>query len=285
MSYVHAPENTSHGGVDAGDGGGEGGEFMLFGVRVVVDAMRKSVSLNNLSQYEHRIDAVNVAGNVAAGYTSADDAARRSSPAGTTTGVNRERKRGVSWTEEEHKRFLVGLEKLGKGDWRGISRNFVKTRTPTQVASHAQKYFIRHSNLSRRRRRSSVFDITTSHSSVANSTNDPKSEEMDIEAESQHHHPPQPLAVAEMSTIPSNSSAPIYNASVSQAVATQSSCNQTMANFDVNTNTNTILPIDDPLPLSLNLSLSLSTNTTSLRESPYQIMQGFSNSNDRISVA
>lgn len=55
----------------------------------------------------------------------------------------------------------MGLDKVGKGDWRGISKNFVKTRTPTQVASHAQKYFLRRSNVNRRRRRSSLFDITT----------------------------------------------------------------------------------------------------------------------------
>ncbi|XP_042486411.1 transcription factor MYBS3-like [Macadamia integrifolia] len=66
---------------------------------------------------------------------------------------------GIPWTEEEHRLFLMGLQKLGKGDWRGIARNFVMSRTPTQVASHAQKYFIRQTNASRRKRRSSLFDM------------------------------------------------------------------------------------------------------------------------------
>nr|AYC76742.1 divaricata [Streptocarpus ionanthus] len=72
-----------------------------------------------------------------------------------------ERKKGVPWTEEEHKRFLIGLKKYGKGDWRNISRNFVITRTPTQVASHAQKYFIRQLSGGKDKRRASIHDITT----------------------------------------------------------------------------------------------------------------------------
>ena len=54
----------------------------------------------------------------------------------------------------------MGARGTSQGDWRGISRHYVHTRTPTQVASHAQKYFIRQSNLNKRKRRTSLFDIT-----------------------------------------------------------------------------------------------------------------------------
>ncbi|KAJ0987865.1 hypothetical protein J5N97_006221 [Dioscorea zingiberensis] len=74
---------------------------------------------------------------------------------------DQERKKGVPWTEDEHRRFLMGLQKYGKGDWRNIARNFVTSRTPTQVASHAQKYFIRLSSGGKDKRRSSIHDITT----------------------------------------------------------------------------------------------------------------------------
>ncbi|QCD82667.1 hypothetical protein DEO72_LG2g3007 [Vigna unguiculata] len=126
--------------------------IMLFGVRLTVPdnnpaVFRKSASMNNLSPNSespppHHPNA---------GYAS-DDVVHL---------CRRTRKRGVPWTEEEHRQFLLGLQNVGKGDWRGISRNFVKTRTPTQIASHAQKYFLRRHTHNRRRRRSSLFDITT----------------------------------------------------------------------------------------------------------------------------
>jgi hypothetical protein len=47
----------------------------------------------------------------------------------------------------------------------------VQSRTPTQVASHAQKYFIRQNNLNKRKRRSSLFDIISEPSDGENVVN------------------------------------------------------------------------------------------------------------------
>ncbi|CAM6044244.1 unnamed protein product, partial [Sphagnum compactum] len=121
----------------------------LFGVRLTDGVMRKSMSISNLSHY--------------ASANNPPSPPEQSGSGATPDGYVSDglRKKGVPWTEEEHRLFLLGLQKLGKGDWRGISRNFVQTRTPTQVASHAQKYFIRQSNLNKRKRRSSLFDIVS----------------------------------------------------------------------------------------------------------------------------
>ncbi|KAK1581095.1 hypothetical protein Q3G72_003036 [Acer saccharum] len=66
---------------------------------------------------------------------------------------------GIAWTEKEHIDFLAGLNMLGKGDWKGISRYFVRTRSPSQVASHAQKFFLRPASPHNKKRRASLFDM------------------------------------------------------------------------------------------------------------------------------
>ncbi|XP_051201267.1 uncharacterized protein [Lolium perenne] len=129
-------------------------------VAVREDVMRKCKSMGNLAALASGSGDVGGAGD---GYLS-DGGLLQSS------GKRRraqDRKKAVPWTEEEHRTFLAGLEKLGKGDWRGIAKNFVTTRTPTQVASHAQKYFLRQTNPNKKKRRSSLFDMMASDLSPA----------------------------------------------------------------------------------------------------------------------
>lgn len=49
----------------------------------------------------------------------------------------------AGWHLAEHVLFMLGVQVRGRGDWRWIARDFVRTRSPTQVASHAQKFFAR----------------------------------------------------------------------------------------------------------------------------------------------
>uniref|UniRef100_A0A6M2EG11 Uncharacterized protein n=1 Tax=Populus davidiana TaxID=266767 RepID=A0A6M2EG11_9ROSI len=86
-----------------------------------------------------------------------------------------DRRKGTPWTEDEHRLFLIGLQKYGKGDWRSISRNAVVSRTPTQVASHAQKYFLRLNSVKKEKKRSSIHDITATNAthSMAETSHDP----------------------------------------------------------------------------------------------------------------
>ncbi len=46
------------------------------------------------------------------------------------------------WTEEEHKLFLIGVQKFGGRNYKALS-DHIKTRTPTQVRTHLQKYLLK----------------------------------------------------------------------------------------------------------------------------------------------
>lgn len=47
-----------------------------------------------------------------------------------------------SWSWNEHIRFLLGLRKFGRGNWKMVSR-LIGHKSPKQVQSHAQKFFLR----------------------------------------------------------------------------------------------------------------------------------------------
>lgn len=76
------------------------------------------------------------------------------------------------------RRFLLGLEKYGKGDWKNISRNFVVSKTSTQVASHAQKYYLRQMSGGKDKKRPSIHDLTVHLDDVVSSSDEQKPNEL-----------------------------------------------------------------------------------------------------------
>ncbi|RDY03136.1 Transcription factor SRM1, partial [Mucuna pruriens] len=81
--------------------------------------------------------------------------------------------------------FLYGLNKYGKGNWKSIAQ-VVRTRTSIQVASHAQKYYLRLNNV-KEKKRSSIHDIT-----LKNTNNDQHNSEHPIQQ--LHENQPQEMS-------------------------------------------------------------------------------------------
>ncbi|GLT39869.1 hypothetical protein SLA2020_140360 [Shorea laevis] len=138
--------------------GKAGGCIKLFGVNIASEkqelSIKKSFSMGNLQSL-----AENKASVEEDGYLSDGQIHSKRNRA------THERKKGKPWTPDEHKIFLAGLQALGRGAWKEISKNFVITRSPTQVASHAQKYFLRQAPSDKKKRRSSLFDMPLKESS------------------------------------------------------------------------------------------------------------------------
>ncbi|WVZ22181.1 hypothetical protein V8G54_000725 [Vigna mungo] len=67
---------------------------------------------------------------------------------------HRQRKPRKTWTVKEH---VYGMS------WKKISKEVVGTKTPSQLASHAQKYFERQKIPPSQRKRKSIHDITLPH--------------------------------------------------------------------------------------------------------------------------
>ncbi|KAK7251553.1 hypothetical protein RIF29_34849 [Crotalaria pallida] len=78
----------------------------------------------------------------------------------------RNSKKRIRWNEDEHRLFVKGVNKYGRGDWISISKYLLPSRTPSQIASHAQKYFIRQGTCAARKKRRSIHDVPTSYHAI-----------------------------------------------------------------------------------------------------------------------
>ncbi|CAJ2647072.1 unnamed protein product, partial [Trifolium pratense] len=128
---------------------------------VIVNSNAKSSLIRAKSIPEETQDAANRAESIPE-ETQADANRAEPIPEETQADANRAEKKRKHWKEDEHRQFLKGLLKYQRGQWKEISKEFVTTRSPSQIASHAQKYFDRNKDAVKkaRKKRRSIHDTT-----------------------------------------------------------------------------------------------------------------------------
>ncbi|KAE8697632.1 hypothetical protein F3Y22_tig00110616pilonHSYRG00041 [Hibiscus syriacus] len=268
------PPATCASGSSSTANGGAIGEIMLFGVRVVVDSMRKSVSMNNLSQYEQPHES-----NKNCNNTTKIKAMRTSTPA----------------TPPPMTLFPTPPEIASANEeCRGLRKSTSCFCEPcSEIFSPAK-------NLNRRRRRSSLFDITTDTVQAIPTEEDQADQQENTTQPSETTGFPMMPAAFPMAFNPLIPPVLVEDLTKNLTVAQANQSNTKVATpnlirpvpsfpalqrYDLNTN-----PVSDPLSLSLELSLQsdqTDSSSPASRHAPFQVISNFSNgdNNNIIRVA
>uniref|UniRef100_A0A7S2ZC08 HTH myb-type domain-containing protein n=1 Tax=Rhodosorus marinus TaxID=101924 RepID=A0A7S2ZC08_9RHOD len=143
-------EMSRVGEIEAGGGGGEG---VGAGVKELVEANR---------QLKAELDEAIMEATKLKDQLKVVEAGSKN---GVASGKNAAKAQSRYWTRDEHERFLSAVELYGSRDVRSIA-DYVGTRNPTQVRTHAQKYFMKVAKADSGARKDSKKGMTKSASGI-----------------------------------------------------------------------------------------------------------------------